>query len=161
MVCPEGWLDWDTYGVLIQAQSLSLAIKLTITRGPLFLFVLKSSPRKPHYVELSPNRDKVLTDTLKFWGFCRDIAAGSWTVLKICFPSCVICHSHFFVLRDLLTHWKCTKECNKDMCHTLHPYYGGNDKRDRQSLRHTVAYRSALLQPASLVEWKKKSAKCQ
>lgn len=38
MVCPEGWLDWDTYGVLIQAQSLSLAIKLTITRGPLFSF---------------------------------------------------------------------------------------------------------------------------
>lgn len=31
------------------------------------------------------------------------------------------------------------------MCHTLHPYYAGNDKLDTQSLQHAV--RSALKAP--------------
>lgn len=38
------------------------------------------------------------------------------------------------------------------MCHTLHPYYGGNDKRDRQSLRHTVPLGAAAARVARRVK---------
>lgn len=59
MGCPEGWLDWDAYSVLIQASSLSLAINLAAS----FCSAEAEMPQKPHYVELSHNKDKVLTDT--------------------------------------------------------------------------------------------------
>lgn len=166
MGCPEGWLDWDAYGVLIQARVWAW-LSTSITCG-FFLFKSLSAgaelPQKPHYIEWSHNKDKVLTDT---WSFkeaealtrCEILQRASWTMFTSCFPSCVICHSHFFVLRELLTHWKCTKEYNKDMCHTLHPYYAGNDKWDKQSLQHTVcsALRLTLLtarvqRPQSLCE---------
>lgn len=66
MGCPEGWLDWDAYSGLIQAQ-IWVWLSASITFG---LFLLKSLPawaewpQKPDYIELSHMKDKVLTDTL-------------------------------------------------------------------------------------------------
>lgn len=145
MGCPEGWLDWDAYGVLIQA---GVWVWLSTSITPVSFCSNHFQPRQNCPRSLIMWNYRLIK--IKFWltlgsfkdAEAPDILAGSWTVFRICFPSCVICHSHVFVLRELLTHWKCTKEYNKDMCHTLHPYYAGNDKWDRQSLQHTV--RSAL-----------------
>lgn len=65
---PEGWLEWDTYGVLIQA-GVWVWLSTSITRG-LFLFKSLSAeaelPQKPHYLEWSHNKDEVVTEAWKF-----------------------------------------------------------------------------------------------
>lgn len=99
-------------------------------------------PQQPHYIGLLHNKDKVLID---IWSL-KEAAALACEIQQQAPGQCSKVVSHrvwfvthtFFVPRELLTHWKCTKECNKDMCHTLHPYYAGNDKWDKQSLQHTV-----------------------
>lgn len=85
---------------------------------------------------------------VKFWltmGSFRDaeawdVVAGFLDKVQNLFP--IVCDLSLclFVQRESLTHWKCTKKNNKDMCHTFHPYYAGNDKWDRQSLQHTVHF---------------------
>lgn len=88
MGCPEGWLDWDTHAELGFESRLSGAIT-----GGVFLFRSLSAeaqlPQKPHYVELPHNKDKVLSDTRKFFkrrGGLEDAAAGSWTMFRNLFP---------------------------------------------------------------------------
>lgn len=151
---PHYGLSWGLVGLghircAHSSSSLSLAINLYHLRSLSFFYFLCSN----HFglKQISPRSLIMLKYhiiKIKFWLTLEvlkkqriklvSITTDFWTMFGICFPSCVICHSHFFVRRELLTHWKCTKGYNKDMCHTLHPYYAGNDKWDKQSLQHTV-----------------------
>lgn len=48
MDCPEGWLDWDTCSVLIQAQVYQRLLFVSS-----FFFFFTSTAQKPHSGELS------------------------------------------------------------------------------------------------------------
>lgn len=148
MGCPEGWLDWDTYGVFIQAWVWGYQPQVSFCSYHFQL--MQNFPRSR--VMLNYHIIKInFWLTLEVLKTQSEIACRLLDNVQNLFP--IACDlSHFFVPRELLTHWKCTKEYNKDMCHTLHPYYSGNDKWDKQSLHHTVcsALKLALLRVKKL-----------